>query len=103
MPVGFLRNSWPRIPTDAALHIEEASIISTVSTVLGFDEKKFWIAIFSIMAKREAANANAIDQPFVPFVPSCGERHNSERISKRRMPPTQQYLSLNYEPATLAL
>jgi hypothetical protein len=26
-----------------------------MSTVLDFDEKKFWIALFSIMARREAA------------------------------------------------
>jgi hypothetical protein len=62
---------WPRISSDAALHIKEASIISIVSTVVEFDEKKFWIALFSMMTRREAAKANATSQPFVPLVASC--------------------------------
>jgi hypothetical protein len=41
---------------------------------------------FATMARREATNANATSQPFVPFVASCGERHNSEGISKRANP-----------------
>ena len=58
-----------------------------MSTVLEFDEKKFWIALFSIMAEREAANANAIDRPFAPIVACWGVWHNSEGISKRANPP----------------
>jgi hypothetical protein len=74
---------WPRISNDAALHIEKASIISIVSTALEFDEKKFWIPLFSMMARREAAKTNATSQPFVPFVASCAEWYNSEPIAKK--------------------
>jgi hypothetical protein len=31
-----------------------------MSTVLDFDEKKFWIALFSIVARREAARESII-------------------------------------------
>jgi hypothetical protein len=31
-----------------------------MSTVLDFDEKKFWIALFSIVARREAARESGI-------------------------------------------
>ena len=54
-----------------------------MSTRLEFDEKKFWITLFSIMAKREAANANAITESFVPFISSHGERYTSKRISEK--------------------
>ena len=65
-------------PRGAALHIEEASMIPIVSTVLEFEKKKFWIALFSMMARREGTKANATSQPFGPFVASCGEWHNSK-------------------------
>jgi hypothetical protein len=50
-----------------------------------FDEKKFWMALFSIMAQREAANLNATAHPFVAF---CGEwpipnRYRKEENSTR--------------------
>jgi hypothetical protein len=32
----------------------------TMSTVLDFDEKKFWIVLFSIVARREAARESRI-------------------------------------------
>jgi hypothetical protein len=32
-----------------------------MSTVLDFDEKKFWIVLFSIVARREAARENGIE------------------------------------------
>jgi hypothetical protein len=59
------------------------AFIPIMSTPLEFDEKKFWITLFSIMAKREAANANAITASFVPFISSHGERYTSKRISEK--------------------
>jgi hypothetical protein len=56
------------------------------STRVEFDEKKFWIALFSIMAQREAENANAISESFVPFVSSCGERLIPNGYKKRANP-----------------
>ncbi|HET9375674.1 MAG TPA: hypothetical protein VFO40_11925 [Chthoniobacterales bacterium] len=32
-----------------------------MSTVLDFDEKKFWIVLFSIVARREAARQSGIE------------------------------------------
>jgi hypothetical protein len=58
-----------------------------VSTVLELDEKKFWIALFSVMAKREAANANAIDQAFVPLFFVVSKRHDSKRDIRKGNPP----------------
>jgi hypothetical protein len=45
-----------------------------MNTPLEFDEKKFWIALFSIMAQRGAANAKRNHRVFVPFISSYGER-----------------------------
>jgi hypothetical protein len=52
-----------------------------------------------MMACREATKANATSQPFVPFVASCGEWHNSEPIAKKDQSRRSDILSLNYEPA----
>jgi len=52
----FLRNSDTN-STSAALHIGEASTILIVSAVLEFDEKKLWIAAFSIMARCKMGKA----------------------------------------------
>src|SRR5258708_38822210 len=70
--------SFMNTPRGAALHIEEASMIPIVSSVLEFEKKKFWIALFSMMARREGTKANATSQPFGPFVASCGDWPNSK-------------------------
>ena len=62
-----------------------------------FDEDKilaavrdqFWRQGYAAtsLAKREAANANAITASFVPFISSHGERYTSKRISEKDESP----------------
>src|ERR1700738_5056991 len=58
------------------------------------------------MAKREAANANAINQPFVPLFFVVSKRHDSKRIFERANPPnaaTSFLELLTYQACTLKI
>ena len=74
-----------------------------MSTPLEFDEKKFLMALFSIMAQRETATVSAITESFVPSVSSGGEWYNFQTRIKKGESPKDQQLSLNYAPSSLAL
>jgi hypothetical protein len=55
-------------------------------------KRSFSIALFSMKTRREAAKANASSQPFIPFVASCGEWHNSEPMLILREPDRYPHL-----------
>jgi hypothetical protein len=73
-----------------------------MSTPLEFDEKKFWITLFSIMAKREAANANAITARLCLSFPRMASGTLPNGFQKRTN-PGQHHLSVNYKAITHAL
>jgi hypothetical protein len=52
-----------------------------MNTPLEFDEKKFWIALFSIMAQRGAANAKRNHRVFCAIHFFVWRAYNSKRIS----------------------
>ena len=60
-------------------------LFPTMNVALEFDEKKFWIALFCIMVKRETSTVNAITESFTPS-PSGGERYNYKTGIKKANP-----------------
>jgi hypothetical protein len=65
--------------------LKRIAFVPTMSTPLEFDEKKFWIALFCIMVKRETSTVNAITESFTPS-PSGGERYNYKTGIKKANP-----------------
>ena len=54
--------------------------------VLEFDEKKFWIVLFSIVARREATREDAIDQQSADEPPKQPEERDWRRRIGREEP-----------------
>jgi hypothetical protein len=86
---------WPAFVPKPHYTLKRPAFIPNLSTPLEFDEKKFWIALFSTMVRRKTAPANAITESFAPSVSFGGECVQFQTgIKKRGESPKHQQLSL---------